>query len=276
MDRQKRSRSLSESSSSSFNYSEPLSPSSKAFRSSSPPSARYTCTLPPSCHNSPYTFSSLDALDAHHRNYHAHVCTAPPPTFEWAVSRADQKRKGKERMEEGEGGRGMVCGRVFPDERLLQLHLTECHDELAQLRRERGEKIFACFLPTCSHHTSTPKSRRLHLIDKHAYPKQYFFGVTIWGVEDVLEKGGGMVRRDWKPRPGQPGYGSDDGEKEPSPPMVPRKQLPTRSSSPPPPPSKPSPDVDDLTLAFAGTSISLVPRSVRLAGAKKGKMAVDK
>lgn len=49
----------------------------------------------------------------------------------------------------------------------------------------------------------TPKKRRLHLIDKHAYPKTYFFGVTLHGVADVLTKGGGMIRRDWKSRTDQ-------------------------------------------------------------------------
>lgn len=30
---------------------------------------------------------------------------------------------------------------MFPDERLLGLHFVECHDPLARVRRERGEKI---------------------------------------------------------------------------------------------------------------------------------------
>jgi hypothetical protein len=130
---------------------------------------------------------------------------------------------------------------------------------------------FACFDSSCSHLLSTPKSRRLHLIAKHSYPSQYFFGVTIWGVEDVLKKGGGMVRRDWQPREGQPGYksGSSDGQASVSPPPPPLQQL---HRSPSPPPANPPPsDIDDLALALSGTSISLVPRSVRLA--RKNKMA---
>jgi hypothetical protein len=130
---------------------------------------------------------------------------------------------------------------------------------------------FACLNSSCSHLFSTPKSRRLHLIATHSYPSQYFFGVTIWGIEDVLKKGGGMVRRDWQPREGQPGYrsGSSDGQASVSPPPPPLQQL-HRSPSPPAPPPPPV-DIDDLTLALAGTSISLVPRSVRLA--RKSKMA---
>jgi hypothetical protein len=68
-------------------------------------------------------------------------------------------------------------------------HLTECHDPLAAARKERGEKIvrrharlrtresltraqFACFVEACPKHFSTPKTRRLHLVEAHAYPKQ--------------------------------------------------------------------------------------------------------
>ncbi|KAI0248781.1 hypothetical protein BJV78DRAFT_1097035, partial [Lactifluus subvellereus] len=71
------------------------------------------CTLPPTCHhpNRPTPLSDTRALEAHYATHHAHVCSSPE------------------------------CGCVFPDPRLLELHLTECHDPLAALRRERGEKI---------------------------------------------------------------------------------------------------------------------------------------
>ncbi|GAA5937648.1 hypothetical protein JCM10213_008423 [Rhodosporidiobolus nylandii] len=297
MDSHKRPRRVSSTSSASSASSTPPSPLSKAIRSSSHSSCArflfprrrkasrltetlfcsplYTCTLPPSCNETPTTFSSLDSLEAHNRVYHAFVCRAAPPTADWAVG----KGKGKERERyEGEGEHlEQVCGRVFPDERMLELHLTEVHDELAQLKSERGEKIFACFLPSCSHLSSAPKGRRLHLIDKHGFPSQYFFGVTIWGVADVLKKGGGMVRRDWQPREGQPGFkeeGKEQGDATnapPSPELPQLQQLPRRSSPPPPPP----PDIDELAIALAGTSISLVPRSVRRAAAKQNKMAVE-
>ncbi|GAA5869890.1 hypothetical protein JCM8547_008098 [Rhodosporidiobolus lusitaniae] len=225
MDSYKRSRSVSTSSSASSSSSTPASPSSKALRSSSSTRPVYTCTLPPSCSDTLSTFSSLDSLEAHHRTYHAFVCTAEPSTYEWAVGKDKGKGKGKEQERD-------VCGRVFPDEHILALHLTECHDELAQLRRERGEKIFACLVPSCSQLFSTPKNRRLHLIDQHSFPSQYFFAVTIWGVEDELSLS--------------------------------------------PPPERPPPNVDDLAIALAGTSISLVPRSVQRAHAKKSKMAVER
>ncbi|GAA5860236.1 hypothetical protein JCM1840_002831 [Sporobolomyces johnsonii] len=282
-----RSASSASAASSSSSSSTPLSPSTKAIRPSSPPPPLYTCSLPPTCHVTPSVHSTSESLDAHWHTYHAFVCSAPPPSAEFARSKS--KDKGKEPARLGpahEGEAAATCGRLFPDERILQLHLTECHDELAQLRRERGDKIFACFVPSCSRHFATPKTRRLHLIDRHAYPPQYFFGVTIWGIEDVLKKGGGMVRRDWKPRAGQPGWETgggrassdddDDDHEESARGMGPPSPVSSRAASPPPPPMERD-DVDDLALSLSGTSISLIPRSVRLARdrAAKHKMSIE-
>ncbi|KAH9930277.1 uncharacterized protein B0H18DRAFT_840191, partial [Fomitopsis serialis] len=72
------------------------------------------CTLPPTCnppHNRPTPLANSTELESHYATYHAHVCE-----------------------EEG-------CGCVFPDARLLELHQTECHDPIAAVRRDRGEKI---------------------------------------------------------------------------------------------------------------------------------------
>ena len=92
------------------------------------------CTLPPTCnppHNIPTRLANSAALEAHYATYHAHVC----------------EEKG--------------CGAVFPDERLLELvsscgrsraasaqrtsliskHQTECHDPIAAVRKDKGEKI---------------------------------------------------------------------------------------------------------------------------------------
>ncbi|TKA51625.1 hypothetical protein B0A53_05502 [Rhodotorula sp. CCFEE 5036] len=164
---------------------------------------------------------------------------------------------------------------------------------MTQLRRERGQKIFECFLGTCPARFQTPKGRRLHLIEKHAYPPQYFFAVTVWGIEEVLKKGGGMVRRDWTPRPDQSRSGASSSRRgdseesfgsQPSPaserlasPLLPDvdhgSSDPSRTDPEPVPERSASADVDALTSALSGTSISLVPRSVRLA--RKTKMPID-
>lgn len=167
----------------------------------------------------------------------------------------------------------------------------------AGLTASRSPTQFECFLSTCPARFQTPKGRRLHLIEKHAYPPQYFFAVTIWGIEEVLKKGGGMVRRDWTPRTDQSqsrDQGSGDGSPRPSrrgdseesfgsqpspaserlasPPLLPDVDHDLSRKEPKPERSDAT-DVDALASALFGTSISLVPRSVRLA--RKMKMPID-
>jgi hypothetical protein len=58
-------------------------------------------------------------------------------------------------------------------------------------------------LSSCPRLFSTPKTRRLHLIEGHGYPKEYFFGVTNKGVGGLLNRwgeGASMIRGPWKPR----------------------------------------------------------------------------
>lgn len=88
------------------------------------------CTLPPTCNHRPTPIANTKDLEAHYATYHAHVCE--------------------------ESG----CSSVFPDPRLLELvsdslfyfdirefkeffiqHQTECHDPIAAVRKDRGEKI---------------------------------------------------------------------------------------------------------------------------------------
>lgn len=131
------------------------------------------CTLPPTCNREPVALTSTRDLEVHYSKYHACVC---------------------------EYGR---CGTVFPDPRLLELHQTECHDPLAAARKERGEKIFACHLSDCAKLFSTPKGRRLHLIQVHGYPKEYFFAVTNKGIGGLLKRWGegvSLIRKPWKAR----------------------------------------------------------------------------
>ncbi|KAH0583057.1 hypothetical protein H2248_010945 [Termitomyces sp. 'cryptogamus'] len=148
------------------------------------------CTLPPTCNHKPTPLANSRELEAHYATYHAHVC-------------------------EQHG-----CGAVFPEVRLLELHQTECHDPLAAVRKERGEKIFGCHLASCARLFSTPKTRRLHLIQAHGYPKEYFFAVTNKGIGGLLRKwgeGASMIRGEWKSREEKTGNeesGDEDIDKD--------------------------------------------------------------
>lgn len=160
---------------------------------------------------------------------------------------------------------------------MLELHFKECHDPLTHALQISGNtKTFECFDSTrsCTRSFSSPKTRRLHLITEHDYPKEYFFGVTVWGIGDVLKKGGnGMIRREWKPRPtgsikgkGQEEEGEDmeeveQGFKEPSP-AVEEEEGEDRIGK-----KKVDREMDELVNKLEGSSIGFVPRSV----ARKGK-----
>ena len=50
---------------------------------------------------------------------------------------------------------------------------------------------------------ATPKTRRLHLISAHAYPKEYFFAITNKGIGGLLRRwgeGASLLRGQWRPR----------------------------------------------------------------------------
>jgi len=223
------------------------------------------CTLAPTCcppHGTPTPLASTRELEAHYARAHAHVCAATG------------------------------CGKVFPDARLLQLHHTECHDSLAAVRKERGEKIFACHVSSCPKLCATPKSRRLHLIEAHGYPKQYFFAVTNKGIGGLLARwgeGATMLRGDWKPREAAPNaadmdldrepaataataasHSDDDSSADQSPSKPPRNvrflsPVPPRSPTPPADEDRPGlgDGVDKLAAELGNMSVSLVPRGVR-------------
>lgn len=122
------------------------------------------CSLPP--HAEVLVFKSYDEFETHYSKFHTNRC--------------------------------LECRKSFPSQHLLDLHLEECHDAFTAVRREKGEHTFSCFVEGCERKCRTPQKRRLHLIDKHMYPKNYFFSVTRDGVagrRSMLLEGGHRRRR---------------------------------------------------------------------------------
>lgn len=72
-------------------------------------SACMVCELPPLCSHNPHRFQSYEMFEAHYQKFHSNTCA--------------------------------TCGKIFPSERFLEIHITENHDPFASLRQERGEKI---------------------------------------------------------------------------------------------------------------------------------------
>ncbi|KAG8700176.1 hypothetical protein FRC09_006127 [Ceratobasidium sp. 395] len=240
---------------------EPVIGESKFPRASQSTTRSLVCSLPPTCAlpRQPTILGSLRELEAHYAKYHTHIC-----------------QEGACHQEPG-------GAKIFPDARLLGLHQTEYHDEIAALKNERGEKIFACFLESCPKKFRTPKGRRLHLISVHSYPKLYFFAVTKHGIGQLLARygeGASLIRKEWKLRAegskdakgdsddsdGDIHSDHDPAEKPEVKPEAPKDEHAT--PSPKPEKSQGLDAVDDLASSMK--SLSLVPTSIRFGrGAKR-------
>ncbi|KAK6843769.1 hypothetical protein PG987_004629 [Apiospora arundinis] len=90
------------------------------------------------------------------------------------------------------------AARTSPSDHLLSVHIEEQHDAFAAVLREKGEHTYSCFVEGCDRKCRTPQKRRMHLIDKHMYPKNFFFGVTKDGIDgrsSLLIESAGHRRR---------------------------------------------------------------------------------
>ncbi|KAJ5360674.1 Zinc finger C2H2 [Penicillium concentricum] len=140
-----------------------ISVSSIAVNTTTPPSERNKfidsdtnilpevmhCSLPP--HRETLSFTSYEDYEVHYLQSHVNRCSE--------------------------------CSKNFPTGHLLNLHIEENHDPLAATRRARGDKTFGCFIEDCERKCSTPQKRRLHLIDKHMFPRSYNFYVVNDGID---------------------------------------------------------------------------------------------
>ncbi|KAH8673816.1 hypothetical protein BX600DRAFT_456263 [Xylariales sp. PMI_506] len=126
--------------------------------------ATMRCSLPG--HKGPLVFKSYTEYETHYAKVHSNRCTE--------------------------------CRKNFPSEHLLNIHIEECHDAFAAVLRDKGEHTYSCFVEGCERKCMTPQKRRMHLIDKHMYPKNYFFAVTKEGIDgrsSLLLEGGHHRRK---------------------------------------------------------------------------------
>ncbi|EAW12550.1 C2H2 type zinc finger domain protein [Aspergillus clavatus NRRL 1] len=108
------------------------------------------CSLPP--HRDTLSFSSYEDYEVHYRKTHVNRCSE--------------------------------CGKNFPTDRYLDLHIEEVHDPLIAAKRDKGEKTYSCFIEDCERKCSTPQKRRMHLIDKHMFPRTYNFYIVKDGIDE--------------------------------------------------------------------------------------------
>ncbi|KAJ9626666.1 hypothetical protein H2204_010055 [Knufia peltigerae] len=115
----------------------------------SPSSAVMQCSLPP--HREAVEFSTIEDFETHYAKDHTNRCAS--------------------------------CGKNFPTAHFLTLHIDENHNPFRESLQAKGEKTYACFVEDCDKKCSTPQKRRLHLIDKHLFPKAYNFRIIDHGID---------------------------------------------------------------------------------------------
>ncbi|CAL8582140.1 hypothetical protein XPA_007812 [Xanthoria parietina] len=82
------------------------------------------------------------------------------------------------------------CRKNFPTEHFLGLHISENHDPLVAARKAKYEKTYRCFVEDCDKVCSTLQKRRMHLQDKHFFPRDYDYFI----VNDGIDKRSSMLR----------------------------------------------------------------------------------
>ncbi|EPS37201.1 hypothetical protein H072_9156 [Dactylellina haptotyla CBS 200.50] len=111
-------------------------------------SSTIKCTLP-SCPHREHT--SIESFESHYQKYHTNRCHD--------------------------------CLKNFPTARILECHIRENHDMFAVVAKEKGEKIYACFVEDCDKVCVSWGKRRAHLVDKHYYHKNFNFFIVNEGID---------------------------------------------------------------------------------------------
>ncbi|CAM1505574.1 Fc.00g112110.m01.CDS01 [Cosmosporella sp. VM-42] len=197
------------------------------------------CSLPP--HREVLIFKSYDEYESHYNKSHMNRC--------------------------------LECRKNFPTEHLLGVHIEECHDPLVLVKREKGEHTYSCFVEGCERKCLTHQKRRMHMIDKHMYPKNFFFAVTRDGIDgrrSLLVESGHHRRRSSTATQSKEsrrraslleGEGSQPKDTPKSPPPKGGRKESTNDD-------RADTDMADLTGAMS--SLNFVPQSVRFGKGRAG------
>lgn len=113
-------------------------------------------------------------------------CTLPPHQVIGFASYSDYEVH----YQKTHVNRCIECGKNLPTDHFLSLHIKENHDPITEAKRERGDKTYECFVEGCDKVCSTWQKRRMHLVDKHMFPRNYDFFI----VNDGLDNRNSMLR----------------------------------------------------------------------------------
>ncbi|KAG6556107.1 hypothetical protein Mapa_002048 [Marchantia paleacea] len=68
-----------------------------------------------------------------------------------------------------------VCSNVYPTTRLLNIHISECHDSFFKAKVARNYPMYECLVEGCPGRFQTDGRRLQHLVDLHRFPKTFRF-----------------------------------------------------------------------------------------------------
>lgn len=136
---------------------------------------------------------------------------------------------------------------------------------------------YSCFVEGCERKCLTHQKRRMHLIDKHMYPKNYFFGITKDGIDgrrSLLNDGPHSRRRSSASNPskesrrraslvGEQKARQGDSHKQSTPEEGDKSREGSDSH-----PARPDTTMADLTGAMS--ALNFVPPSVRFGKGRAG------
>ncbi|CAM9296786.1 unnamed protein product [Scytosiphon promiscuus] len=109
----------------------------------------------------------MDVLDK--QNQQRYDCM-----FQDCAASFSSLKRHEEHYETSHRNRCSTCGRSFPTNRLLDLHLSEQHDSFFRAMAER-RPMYACLVEGCSEVFETSVERHKHLVGVHRYPERFDF-----------------------------------------------------------------------------------------------------
>ncbi|KAI9890559.1 MAG: hypothetical protein M1814_003899 [Vezdaea aestivalis] len=225
-----------------------------------------------------------------------HPRLTPPATLPSAPTPAPPANHPRETSPTEASQKCQTCALVLPSAHLLDLHISETHDSLTALRRERGERTFRCFVEDCERACSTARKRGWHVRDKHGLKLREFRGMGFWGEEisrrglrpkevEIGEDKGRIAgrRRGFVREVEDQGKAGEGSIATKSPASGSAAKLPSddKARAKGPPSSKESPDTDMADLTTGLAALRFVPMSVQLrrsrteAEQKAGGMVTD-
>ena len=161
------------------------------------------CSLPGHLQNLP--FHSIESYETHYTRMHINRCAEcravlpsahmlslhqreyHDPFFAILKEKNEQAEKGSNKLAPLAQPAQQVKPRamhILPPQSKHTLQLAQCcQSTTPQPTEPQKERIYACFDHMCDKMCSSARKRKMHLIDKHGYPKDYEFRIVEWGIE---------------------------------------------------------------------------------------------